>query len=106
MREWHQMVETYLTTRESIAGLLLVMDARRDWSEDEELLKRFCTQTDRPLAIALTKIDKLKKPEIAARLKAIRQQSEISALFPISNLKKIGVKELEDYIFAEWVKKS
>lgn len=106
MHEWHTMIETYLTTRETISGLLLVMDARRDWTEDEELLKRFCFRMERPMAIALTKIDKLKKPEITARVKEIKKQAGLSAIFPISNLKKQGVKELEEYIFLEWVKKS
>lgn len=106
MHDWQAMIETYLTTRETLSGLLLVMDARRDWTEDEELLKRFCFQMDRPMAIALTKIDKLKKPEVAQRVKAIQKQADLSAIFPISNVKKNGVKELEEFIFSEWVKKS
>jgi len=41
LREWQQMIETYLTTRENLKGLILVMDIRRSWTNDEEIMRLF-----------------------------------------------------------------
>ena len=36
------MIEAYLLGSERLAGIILLMDIRRKWSEDEELLWQFC----------------------------------------------------------------
>jgi GTP-binding protein len=105
VREWHTMVENYLSIREELAGLVLVMDSRRDWSEDEELLKAYTETRGIPLAIILTKSDKLNKNEIQKALATIKKESGTSAVFMTSALKKTGQDEAEDYMYENWVKK-
>lgn len=105
MREWHTMVENYLSMREELAGLVLVMDARRDWTEDEELLKAFTDSRGLPLAIVLTKSDKLTKNEINRAIMKIKKDAATDAVFMTSALKKIGHEEVEEYLFENWVKK-
>lgn len=100
---WEKMVQTYIETREQLKGLILVMDIRRDWTMDEELLKIYLEKAGIPLAIALTKTDKLSKNEIIARTRAIEKLTGISALFPISSLKHIGIDEIEEYLYKKWV---
>lgn len=103
VREWHVMVETYLTTRLSLAGLILVMDIRREWSEEEELLKRFAFNQDFPMAIVLTKADKMSKNQMAQAVHKIKRQSGLSDVFVTSTLKKFGHEEVEDFIYKNWV---
>lgn len=100
---WEKMVETYIKKREQLAGLILVMDIRRDWTPDEELLKRYLEVKGIPMAIALTKTDKLSKGEIISRSRSINKLTGISAIFPISSLKKTGIEEIEDYLYKKWV---
>jgi len=105
MREWHTMVENYLSQREELAGLVLVMDARREWSEDEELLKAYTETRGIPLAVVLTKSDKLSKNEIQKSLNGIKKDSGTSAVFMTSALKKLGHEQVEEYLYENWVKK-
>jgi len=103
---WEKMVETYIEKREQLKGLILVMDVRRDWTEEEELLKRYLERSGLPLAIALTKTDKLSKSEIISATRRIQKRTGISALFPVSNLKRTGIEEIEEYLYRHWVRES
>lgn len=101
---WQNLVETYLQTRQSLCGLMLVMDIRRDWSEDEEMMLRYCDAQSIPIAVILTKTDKVSKSEMLQRVKKIQQYSRVDEVFTVSSEKKQGTKELEDWIYANWVK--
>lgn len=101
--EWGPMMEQYLSLRGNLVGAILVMDIRRDWTEDEENLKHFLNTVDRPLIVVGTKTDKLKPNEIKQRLKLLERQAQIP-IFPVSNLREMGADEVEDYCFKTWVK--
>jgi GTP-binding protein len=104
IREWHTMIENYLSMRDELAGLVLVMDSRRDWTEDEELLKAFTDSRGLPLAIVLTKSDKLSKNEITNAIRKIKKDAGTDAVFMTSALKKTGHKEAETYLYENWIK--
>lgn len=104
IRQWHQMIEGYLMNRENLKGLLLVMDSRREWTDDEEMLKDVCAKRMIPMAVVLTKVDKLNRKEFEQSKKRITEQSGVESLFFVSNLKNTGTKELEDFIFQTWIK--
>ncbi|MGZ3772415.1 MAG: ribosome biogenesis GTP-binding protein YihA/YsxC [Pseudobdellovibrionaceae bacterium] len=104
MVEWHKMIETYLMTRENLSGLLLVMDIRRSWTDDEELLKKFSDERGFPLAVILTKADKMSRSQMLQAVAKIKKTSGLSAVFPVSALKKEGQNEVEEFIFENWIK--
>ncbi|GIL18230.1 MAG: putative GTP-binding protein EngB [Oligoflexia bacterium] len=104
VKMWQGMIETYLSTRESLVGLILVMDIRREWTTEEALLVDFMNQSGKPTAVVLTKTDKLSRSEILKLKKGIEKASQLSAVFCVSNLKKDGVVEVEEYIFENWIK--
>lgn len=106
IREWQQAIETYLTSRECLTGLVLVMDVRRDWEEHEKVMLRFANSQGLPVAVAMTKIDQLNQKELRERIAAIKQHAHTNLLFPVSSTKNLGFDELEDYIYKEWIKKS
>jgi GTP-binding protein len=105
-REWHKMIETYLTTREQVHGLVLVIDIRREWSKDEDLLKRFSDEKGFPIALVLTKADKLSRNQMIQAVAKMKKDSGVSAVFATSSLKKEGQDEIEDYIYDNWIKES
>ena len=104
IREWTQAIETYLDQRECLAGLVLVMDVRRDWEEEEKLLMRFANKIGLPVVVAMTKIDRLNNKELKERLAAIKQHAHTDKLFPVSSTKEQGYDVMEDYIYKEWIK--
>lgn len=104
MNEWEKMVETFLSSREALKGLLLVMDIRRSWTEEEELMKEFTERSGIPLCVVLTKADKVSRSEMLQTVAKIKKQTGLSAVYPSSTLKRVGYEEVEEYIYENWIK--
>lgn len=104
MSDWQPMIEGYIMEREALKGVVLVMDIRRDWTRDEMMISHFAQEYGRPVALALTKSDKVTKSEMAKLVEKTKKDSRLSHVFVISNLKKTGYKELEAFIYQEWIK--
>lgn len=104
IEEWNKMIETYLMTREQLCGLVLIMDIRRSWTPEEELLKKFSEEKGFPLAVVLTKTDKMSRSQMLQAVMKVKKSSGLSAVFPVSSLKKDGQDVVEEYIYENWVK--
>jgi GTP-binding protein len=62
MREgWRPLIEAYLEQRASLAGVLLLIDVRRNALDEELDFVPWLAQRGTPLVVALTKADKLPK---------------------------------------------
>lgn len=101
--DWQKMIESYLKERSVLKGLLLVMDIRRSWDDEEEVMKKFSQSLGFGMAVVLTKADKLGKNQVASAVAKIKKESGLTAVFPTSALDKSGQKLVEDYIFQNWV---
>lgn len=101
---WQQMMENYFSLRGNLKGILLLMDYKREWDDDESLFLRYSNRIGVPLAVLLTKTDRAKPREIEEAVKAIKNQSKLSTIFPISSEKGVGVEEIEEYFFRNWIK--
>ncbi len=104
VHDWQQMIENYLLNRDNLKGLVLIMDVRRTWSQEEELLKNFCSNQDLGFYVVLTKIDKISKNEQQKYLKEKQKDSGLSEVRLCSSLKKTGIEEIEEEIFESWLK--
>jgi GTP-binding protein len=60
-RKWGPMIETYITTRETLKGVVLVMDVRRTPGPEEMNMLDWLNHYDIPSVPVLTKSDKLSK---------------------------------------------
>lgn len=60
-RSWAPMVETYLATRRTLRGLILIMDSRRTPGPEESALVDWLNRQQISTVMALTKIDKLSR---------------------------------------------
>jgi GTP-binding protein len=103
-QQWQGLLEHYLTQRQALTGLVLIMDARRPLTElDRQMIGWFAT-TGKPIHCLLTKSDKLTRQEQAKTLAETRRL--MSADFPgtpftvqlFSSLKKTGMEEVEQVI--------
>ena len=72
--QWQPMVETYLSTRQSLLGLVLLIDIRRDPRKEEFEMAEYLAAKGIPFLVVLTKADKLSKTQQAKRLAAICSQ--------------------------------
>jgi GTP-binding protein len=76
IKKWQEMIEHYLSMRSTLKAVVLTMDIRRDWSDDEEMLCRWLGEIGQPVVIILTKADKLSYSQKQKRLAAIKKQSQ------------------------------
>jgi GTP-binding protein len=72
--EWQRLMEAYFTTRESLAGLFLVVDARRGFADSDRAMLDYAAARGCPAHVLLTKADKLGRNEARATLDKTRQR--------------------------------
>lgn len=104
-KKWRSLIENYVYVRNQLVGGLIVMDGRREWTQDEadlvDWLRTF--RPDLTIALVLTKTDQLTKSELQRKLIQLEEESSLPVL-PCSSLKGTGIDDLEDYIYTEWIK--
>jgi GTP-binding protein len=97
-KKWHELMETYLTKRKSLCGMILVMDVRHPLTEFDWQMIEWCQHTKLPLHIILTKADKLNfgaaKNVMLQIEKELRELPMPLSLQLFSSLKKMGVDEI------------
>jgi GTP-binding protein len=96
-RHWEDLVGGYIATRESLAAVVVVMDARHPLTALDRQLLAWLREASRPAHLLLTKADKLSRQAAQATLAKVRADSE--ALLPgttvqlFSSLKREGIEE-------------
>ena len=92
---WKPLIESYLSNRTTLAGVLLLIDIRRG-PEDEELdFVPWLAERKVPIVVALTKADKLAKNK--RNLEVMRQRQMLSLTrdpFAVSTLSAEGIDEV------------
>jgi len=59
--DWKPLMESYLRRTTQLRGIVLLLDIRREPSEDDRAMLDFLAETEVPTIVALTKTDKLSK---------------------------------------------
>ena len=103
--EWDGFLSTYLQTRETLAGMALVMDSRHPLTELDWRMIHWFVPTGKPIHILLTKADKLGRGPSLATLTSVRRAvadtpRTTAQLF--SSTTRAGVDEAEQ-IFRGWL---
>ena len=97
-KQRHELMETYLTKRKSLCGMVLVMDVRHPLTDFDWQMVEWCQHAQLPLHIILTKADKLNYG--AAKNVLLQVQKELKELpMPLtlqlfSSLKKTGIDDI------------
>jgi GTP-binding protein len=98
-REWTRQLENYLQRRESLRGLVLMMDVRHPLQPFDQQMLGWALQASMPVHILLTKADKLKKGPAKSTLLKVRSQlkaqEELVSVQLFSALKHSGHEELQ-----------
>ncbi len=97
---WQPMVETYLSNRPNLLGLVLIIDIRRDPQEEERNLAQWLISHHMPFLVVLTKADKLSKTQQQKRAAAISSQMNrnTSELILFSAKTRVGREIILDEI--------
>ncbi|MBS1490683.1 MAG: YihA family ribosome biogenesis GTP-binding protein [Bacteroidetes bacterium] len=101
--EWGKMIEQYLINRTNLYCTFVLIDARLPPQPIDLDFITWLGNQQLPLAIVLTKTDKLKQTDLAKSIAHIEAQllqswAELPPLFITSSVKKTGQKEILHFI--------
>ncbi|APX91632.1 YihA family ribosome biogenesis GTP-binding protein [Halomonas sp. 1513] len=104
--EWQRHLADYLRNRQSLRGLVLVMDVRHPLSEFDEMMLGWADEQDMAVHILLTKADKLKSGAAKSELQKVRgrlrEWEDLVSVQLYSSLKREGVEEAQTKL-DEWL---
>jgi len=106
--QWEGLIGPYLSKRNPLAGLVVIMDIRRPMTDLDLRLIDWFRPTGRPIHILLSKSDKLSRQEQTKALRSVRAEvatwgdAELYSVQLFSSLKKTGVEEAES-VLANWL---
>lgn len=99
--KWGKMIERYLHTSRQLRTVFLLIDIRHEPSaNDVQMYEWIKEQGFQPVIIA-TKLDKIKRSQVAKQLKLIRttlSMDKDGVILPYSALSKAGREEIYAYI--------
>jgi GTP-binding protein len=104
-QDWQKTLERYLQTRRSLRGLILMMDVRHPLTEFDQQMLNWCSLSNMPVHVLLTKADKLSHGKSSAALQQVRKHlaslpGETSTQL-FSALKRSGIEEVQTRL-NEW----
>lgn len=106
--QWEGLIGPYLSKRDQLAGLVVIMDIRRPMTDLDLKLIDWFRPTGRPIHILLSKADKLSRQEQTKALRSVTAEvatwgdAELYSVQLFSSLKKAGVEECES-VLAGWL---
>ena len=99
-RDWNRLMENYLKYRQSLRGLILLMDCRHPLQPFDQQMLAWAMAAQMPTHILLTKSDKMKKGPAKAALLGVSSEIEVyGGLVSVqlfSAEKNIGLSELTE----------
>lgn len=75
-QQWHKLIEGYFQKRQSLRGLVLVMDIRHPLKDFDQQMIAWCEQARLPVVILLTKADKLAYGAASKQMLTVRKAVE------------------------------
>ena len=104
MRErWKQVINTYFHTRQSLVGLVVVMDIRHPLREYDLQMLDYAVERELPAHCLLTKADKFGRGEQGNTLQKVRKElGERASVQVFSADAKTGVEEARGVV-ARWL---
>jgi GTP-binding protein len=105
-KHWEQVLNGYFSKRESLKGVILLVDARHQMKDFDYLMLEYCQHKQIPIHILMTKSDKLKRGAAKSALlnvqKSLKENFSQSSAQLFSSLKKEGVDQVRA-IMDQWL---
>ena len=101
IEKWGVMVENYLQKRESLSGIILLIDIRHEPGKNDMMMYEWLKHYGYHMIIVATKADKLNRSQIPKHLSMIQKALNLSKqdkLIAFSGTAKTGITELWEQI--------
>lgn len=103
---WRGLIDAYLTGRQSLRGVVLIMDSRHPLKDFDRLMLQYCRDINLACHVLMTKVDKLSRGDAAGTLLSTRREMGLlcprATIQAFSSLDRIGVDEARAAI-AAWL---
>ncbi|WP_125766521.1 ribosome biogenesis GTP-binding protein YihA/YsxC [Lapidilactobacillus wuchangensis] len=99
--QFGKICEAYFQERETLKGVILLVDGRHDPSEDDQLMYDFIRYYERPILVVATKMDKVTRNHQAGSLQRIRKVLQVpksDLVLPSSALANTGYEDIWRWI--------
>lgn len=96
--DWKPLIKSYLKLTPQLRGIVLLLDIRREPSEDDRAFLDFLSEVEIPTVVAVTKSDKLTRSAVAGRVTELARSLGLSEdqVIPFSSRTGEGRKELAE----------
>lgn len=101
VQTWSQSIDAYLNGRSTLRLILLLLDSRRDLSEEDLSLIQWSKAKQIPLLVILTKSDKLSSSQIESQIQKVSQLLQCEVIpYTIKNSasRHLLVKRIEQFV--------
>lgn len=104
MRETvHKMITDYVTKREQLACLFVLLDSRHEPQEIDMDFLEFLGESEVPFAVIFTKTDKISQAQVGSNVRKFKEKmletwEELPPIFQTSAEKMRGREDVLDYI--------
>lgn len=71
--KWGVMIETYITSREQLRGVIQIVDLRHKPTEDDRMMYEFLKYYEIPVIVVATKADKIPRSKWQKNTKIVRE---------------------------------
>ncbi len=102
-RSWSKMIENYLTNRENLCCIFILIDSRLTPQKLDLDFIEWCAETEIPFALVFTKIDKINQKELSDNKKVFLAEmtemfTELPTYFNSSAVRRTGREEILKFI--------
>ena len=99
--KWGKMIERYLHSSKQLKAVFLLIDIRHEPGENDKVMYDWIVQNGYEPIIIATKLDKIKRSQIAKNIKIIRDSLHVSKetkIIPFSAVSKQGKEDIWNLI--------
>jgi GTP-binding protein len=101
-KHWQALLNAYFTQRQSLRGVIQIMDIRHPLTDYDIQLIEFANERGIPVHVLLTKADKLSRSQQMTTLKQVRSSLEGAGVQLFSAVTKSGVEEARKALEEMW----
>lgn len=100
--EWRPLIEGFLRGSPQLRGIVQLLDIRHDPTEDDRQMLDMLSDIGLPTVVVVTKIDKLKRSQVEARVKELAKELSLDEeqVIPFSAVTGQGRDELAEALMS------
>lgn len=105
--KWGEIMERYLSDRDELCAIFLLVDIRHEPTNDDKMMYDWIKHFGYDCVVIATKADKISRGQYQKHMSVIRKKLQMEKdekIIPVSSSKKTGIEELWNTIVEQYQK--